>query len=83
MLVSTVIAMLEDGMIETEILAEHPELEPEDLAACVERAAREAAQDSSVFAVQAWFANAEGGPMLDIGLEAAAFVRPDRAKRDE
>ena len=44
--VSTVIAMLEDGMSEAEILAEHPELEPDDLAACVEHAATEAEEDS-------------------------------------
>lgn len=40
--VASVMAMLGDGMTEAEILVEHPELESDDLAACVEYAAREA-----------------------------------------
>lgn len=81
--VSTVIAMLEDGMTETEILAEHPDLEPEDLAECVGHGAGEAEEDSPGFGVKAWLADTDDLPTLEIGIETAAPVQRDRAKRGE
>ena len=37
--VATVVAMAADGMSTDEILAEHPDLEPEDIAECLHYAA--------------------------------------------
>lgn len=37
--VATVVAMVADGMTIDEILAEHPDLEPEDIAECLHYAA--------------------------------------------
>lgn len=79
--VPTVIATLQDGMTETEIPAEYPDLEPEDLAECVEHAATEAEDDSPGLGVKAWLADTDDLPTLEVGIETAASVRWDRAKR--
>jgi hypothetical protein len=78
--VASVMAMLGDGMTEAEILVEHPELESDDLAACVEYAAGEAEDNSSGFDVKVWLAETDDLPTLDIGIEAAALVRQDRVE---